>query len=129
MRSLTLLNSIKMANFNIREYLSSIIGYPVPEKTIDRIAHERGLIGIEDWADVPRRERNLAIADILFFIFTSPNDTGNKTKSHGDQTLTVGGVRIYDKNDIYSLMMYLYQHPDEELGEALANIGGCQWMS
>lgn len=117
-----------MAEFNIKDYLSSYIGYPVPDKTIERIVNERGLADITDWADVPKRNRNLALGDILLFIFTSPNDTGNRSKSHGDMTLTVGGVKIYDKSDIYNLMNYLYQHPEDELGEALANIGGCSWM-
>lgn len=117
-----------MAEFNIISYLGSIIGYPMPKETIERIARERDLIGIEDWADVPLRQRNLAIADMLFNLFTSPNNTGTRSRSHGDYSVTIGGMVLYDKNDIYQLMMKLYQNPDAELWENLADIGGCQWM-
>lgn len=117
-----------MADFNIIEYVSTLIGYPVPKNVVERIVRERGLLDIQDWADVPRRERNLAIADLLFFLFSSPSNTGTKSKSHGDNSVTIGGIIITDKNDIYALMLRLYQNPDEELWEALANIGGCQWM-
>lgn len=117
-----------MAEFNIVNYLGSILGYPIPKETVERIVRERGLTDIDDWADVPRRERNLAIADMLMFIFTSPNNTGNRSRQHGDFSVTIGGIQLYNKSEIYSLMMRLYQNPDEELWEALANIGGCQWM-
>lgn len=117
-----------MAEFNIVNYLGSILGYPIPKETVERIARERELTEIEDWADVPLRKRNLAIADMLLYIFTAPNNTGNRSRQHGDFSVTIGGIQIYDKNDIYALMLRLYQNPDEELWEALANIGGCQWM-
>lgn len=117
-----------MAEFNIVNYLGSILGYPIPKETIERIALERGLTEVNDWAEITTRQRNLAIADCLFFIFSSPNNTGNRSRQHGDFSVTIGGIQIYDKNDIFALMMRLYQNPDEELWEALANIGGCQWM-
>lgn len=117
-----------MANKTIREYVGSLITYPIPADTVDRIMEERGLNGIKDWADVTRRTRNLVIADLLFAMFTAPSNTGSKTRQHGDFSVTIGGVIITDKNDIYSLMMKLYQNPDQELWEALADIGNCQWI-
>lgn len=117
-----------MSNFDVVTYLGSLVGYPVPKEAVQRIAKERGVISVNDWTEIDRRTRNLVLADILMIIFTSPNNTGNKSKSHGDFTVSIGGVVIYDKSDIYDLMMRLYQHPEEELWEALANIGGCQWM-
>lgn len=117
-----------MANKKITEYVGSLVTYPIPLPTVERIIKERKIDGIEDWADVDNRTRNLVIADLLFAMFTAPSNTGSKSRSHGDFTVTIGGIIITDKNDIYSLMMSLYQDPDKELWEALANIGGCQWM-
>lgn len=117
-----------MANKNIVEYVGSLVNYPIPFKTVERIMVERNLDDVEDWADVDKRTRNLVLADLLFAMFTSPSNTGSKTRSHGDFSVSIGGVILTDKNDLYSLMMRLYQNPDEELWEALANVGGCQWM-
>lgn len=117
-----------MANKKIAEYVGSLVTYPIPLKTVERIMTERGLDDVSDWADVDKRTRNLVLADLLFAMFTAPSNTGSKSRSHGDFSVTIGGTIITDKNDLYSLMMRLYQHPDEELWEALANTGGCQWM-
>lgn len=120
-----------MAQFNIATYVKSLIGYPIPQITIQRIVRERGLEGMDDWIMITRRDRNLVIADCLMYLFTSPSNTGSKTKQHGNFSITVGGTIITDKNDIYALMMRLYQNPDAELYEALATTnlgGGCQWM-
>lgn len=117
-----------MANKNITEYVGSLVTYPIPLKTVERIMTERGLNDVEDWADVDKRTRNLVLADLLFAMFSAPSNTGSKSRSHGDFSVTIGGTIITDKNDIYALMMRLYQHPEDELWEALANIGGCQWM-
>ena len=117
-----------MANNTIREYVGSLITYPIPSAAVDRIMEERGLNEIEDWADVTRRTRNLVIADLLFAMFTAPSNTGSKSRQHGDFSITIGGVIITDKNDIYALMMKLYQNPEQELWEALNDIGGCEFL-
>lgn len=117
-----------MANSTIIEYVGTLVTYPIPPKTVERIIKERGIDGVEDWADVKLRDRNLVLADLLFAMFTAPSNTGSKSRSHGDFSCTIGGVIITDKNDIYSLMMQLYKNPDKELWELLENIGGCSWM-
>lgn len=116
-----------MAAFDIIEYMGSLVGYPVSEASLERIARERGLTEVSDWTEISRRQRNLVIADILFVLFTSPSNTGSVTKSHGDFTLTVGGVILTDKSDMYDLMMKLYNNPDNELYELLDDVGGCEW--
>lgn len=117
-----------MADSKIMEYVGSLVTYPIPKATVERIIKERGIDTVEDWADVTLRTRNLVLADLLFAMFTAPSNTGSKSRSHGDFSCTIGGVIITDKSDLYSLMMRLYQHPDEELWEALANVGNCQWL-
>lgn len=117
-----------MANFDVKTYLASLVGYPIPKDAIQRIAVERNVISVTDWTEIDRRTRNLVLADILMVIFTSPNNTGNKSRSHGDFSVSIGGVVIYNKRELYDLMMRLYQNPDQELWEALDNIGGCQWI-
>lgn len=117
-----------MSNFDVITYLGSLVGYPISKATVQRIATERNVISVDDWTMIDTRTRNLVIADLLMVIFTSPNNTGNKSRQHGDFSVSIGGVVIYDKNDIYQLMMKLYQNPDQELWEALAGVGGCEFL-
>lgn len=117
-----------MANFDVKTYLASLVGYPIPKDAIQRIAEERNVMSVKDWTEIDRRTRNLVLADILMVIFTSPNNTGNKSKQHGDFSVSIGGVVIYNKRELYDLMMRLYQNPDQELWEALNDIGTCQFL-
>lgn len=116
-----------MASFDIISYLGSLVGYPVSKESLERIATERGLRDVTDWTEITRRQRNLVIADILFILFTSPSNTGSTTRSHDGFTVTVGGVILTDKSDMYALMMKLYNNPDGELYEMLDDVGGCEW--
>lgn len=117
-----------MANKTIREYVGSLITYPIPADTVDRIMEDRGLNEIKDWADVTRRTRNLVTADLLFALVNAPNDTGTKSRSHGDFSVSIGGVKLYNKTLLYDLMMKLYENPDQEIWEALRDIGTCQFI-
>lgn len=117
-----------MANFDVVTYLASLVTYPLPKESIQRIAVEREVISVKDWTEIDRRTRNLCLADILMLMFTAPNDTGNKSRSHGDYSVSIGGVKVYNKAQIYDLMMKLYQDPDRELWEALNDIGTCEFL-
>lgn len=117
-----------MANSKIIEYVGSLVTYPIPKPTVERIIKERGLDTVTDWADISLRDKNLVLADLLLAMFTAPSNTGSRSRSHGDFSITIGGVVLTDKNDIYSLMMQLYKNPDKQLWEILDSIGGCSWM-
>lgn len=115
-------------NFDIISYAQSLVGYPVPRATVERIIDERGLKDVQSWDEVTTRDKNLIIASLLFFMFTSPSNTGSRSKSHGDYSVTIGGTIITDKNDMFALMNRIWQNPDQELWEILSDIGGCNWM-
>lgn len=117
-----------MTDFNIIDYIGTLIGYPIPRGVVERIILERGLSEITSWADVPLRDKNLAIADLLFYVFTMPSNTGSKSKSHGDFSVTIGGTIITDKNDLYTLMMRIYNNPEKELWENMSDIGNCSFI-
>lgn len=118
-----------MANkFNIIEYAGSLIGYPVPRTVVERIVNERGIADVKSWDEVTTRDKNLTIASLLFYLFTSPNDTGSKSKTHNNFTVSVGGVKIYDKNDIFTLMNRIWQNPDAELWELMDGMGECFFL-
>lgn len=120
-----------MAEFNIINYMRGLTGYVFREDVLRRIAVERGVENATSIEDIDRRSRNLMIADMLMVLFTSPSNSGSKTKSHGDFSISIGGQIITDKSDIYALMMRLYDNPDEELHEAIAEVadfGGIKFL-
>lgn len=119
--------SIAMANFDVVTYLASLVTYPLPKDSIQRIAVEREVISVKDWTEIDRRKRNLCLADILMLMFTAPNDTGNRSKTHNNFTVSIGGIKIYNKAQIYDLMMKLYENPDQEIWEALKE-GTCSFI-
>lgn len=117
-----------MSQFDTISYLGSLVGYPIKKEAIQRIAQERKVLNVDDWTEIDRRTRNLVLADILMVIFTSPNDTGSKSKTHNNFSVSIGGVKIYNKAQVYELMMRLYEDPDRELWEALKDVGTCQFL-
>jgi hypothetical protein len=118
-----------MADMTIIQYMKSLVGYDIKETALLRIATERGVANVEDWTTLTTRQRNLVLADMLMYLFTSPSNSGSKSKSHGDFSITIGAQIITDKDDIYNLMMQLYKNPDDDLASILEETsGGCGWM-
>lgn len=114
--------------FNIVDRIARLTNYPIPREKVEDIVEERGLKNVKSWSEVSNRDRNLALASILFHMWTSPSNTGSKTKQHGDFSITIGGVILTDKDHIFELMNRIWQNPDAELPELMQNLGGCQWI-
>ena len=115
-------------DFDIVEYAGSLIGYPVPRTVVERIVAERNLTTVECWEDVSLRDKNLIIASLLFHLFTSPSNTGSKSRQHGDFSVTIGGVIITDKKDMCALMNRIWKNPDAELWELMDDMGECSFI-
>lgn len=118
-----------MASFNIIRYMSSLTGYVFDEAVLERIALERGVSEITDFADLTQRDKDLVLADMLLVLFTSPSQTASLSKKHGQFSQTIGSQIIYDKDDLYDLMMRLYKKWGDPLAEELADMGGgLEWI-
>lgn len=61
-----------MKDFDIIRYMSTLTGFDLPSAVLERIALERGLRGVDDYAMLDQRDKDLLLADILFVIYTSP---------------------------------------------------------
>lgn len=115
--------------FNIVDFVGGLVGYPIPRSKIEDIIEERGLQDVKSISEISTRDKNLAIASLLFYLFTSANDTGSKSKTHNNFTISVGGVKIYDKNDIFTLMNRIWRNPDAELWELMDGMGECSFVN
>ena len=117
-----------MAAFNIIRYMSSLTGYVFDEAVLERIALERGVSEVTDFAQLTQRDKDLCLADMLLVLFTSPSQTASLSKKHGQFSQTIGSQTIYNKEDIYDLMMRLYKKWGEEVAEDLEGMGGIEWI-
>lgn len=110
--------------FNIIEYMSSLTGYVFDKPVLERIALERGVSDITDFADLTQRDKDLLLADLLFMMFTAPSMTASISKKHGSFSQTIGSQTITYKDDIYDLMMKLYNRWGDSKANDLADMGG-----
>lgn len=119
-----------MAQFDIVYWLGNRTGYGLSREALEVIVIERGLQGVEDYSELEQRDKDLLLADVLFYIWTSPTQTGSTTRQHGDFSYTVGTQIMTDKSNIYAMMMSLYRKWGDskaELAESL-DTGGCKWV-
>lgn len=117
-----------METFDIVKWMNSRVGYDIPVAALENIVLERGLTDVTDFADLTDEDKDLTLADILFYMWTSPTQTATESKSHGDFTYSKGSQTLTDKRNIYNTMMGLYR----KWGDAKADMiedteGGCVW--
>lgn len=119
-----------MADFNIITWLSNRVGYDIPKGTIQNIVVERGLQDVSDFADLTQKDKDLTLADCLFYLWSSPTQTASKSWSHGDQTKSVGSQTLTDKANLYKLMMSLYRKWGDPMADVVEEAeGGVQWVN
>lgn len=119
-----------MAQFDIIDYISSLAGNFVIEKTVcERIAQERGVDRVCSIGELNQQQKDLLLADVLFAICVSPNSSASLTMQHGSYTKTIGSQTVNDKKGIYNIMFALYKKwNDDKLEAVQAMGGGLQWL-
>lgn len=118
-----------MKQFNIIRYMGSMTGFSFSEDTLERIALERGLAEVDDFAMLDQRDKDLLLADMLFVIYTTPTQTASNMKKHGAWEQSEGSQTITDKKNIYDLMMSLYRKWGDPMAETIEESqGGLQWL-
>lgn len=119
-----------MAEFNIITWLKNRVGYDIPKGTLENIVLERGLRDVSDYADLSEKDKDVLLADLLFYLWTCPTQTASKSWSHGDQKRSIGSQMMTDKNNIHDLMMSLYRKWGDPKAEMVEDSGGyVQWVN
>ena len=108
-----------MAEFDIIKYLEGLTAFVFDRAVLNRIAMERDLLSVESYNDLTQKQKDLALADLLFVIYTAPNYTASFTNQHGAYTQTIGSQRYDTKKDIYNVMIGLYQKYDDDKLDSL----------
>ena len=118
---------IKMIQFDILSYMSSLTGFVFEKSVLERIALERGVDEVSSLEELTQKDRDLLLADLLFIIYTSPTQSSSISKKHGSFSLTIGSQYISDKKNIYELMNKLYSKWGDEKLDNLDD-QGLQWL-
>lgn len=118
-----------MSDFNIITWLGNRVGYNIPEETLQNIVLERGLQDVTDFAELDARDKDLLLADVLFFLWSSPTETASYSRAHGDNSESYGSQKLTDKRNIYNLMMSLYKKWDDPMADLVQESdGNVQWL-
>lgn len=118
-----------MADFDIVKWLGNRVGYDIPRQTLENIVLERGVQDVSDFADLTQKDKDLLLADLLFYLWTCPTQTASKSWSHGDSTKSIGSQMMTDKRNIYNTLMALYKKWDDPMVDLVTESeGGVQWL-
>lgn len=116
--------------FDIISWLGNKIGYDIPRATLEGIVMERGTEDVTSFDHLTQKDKDLMIADALFYVYSAPNQTSSISQSHGDFTYSRGAQILTDKRHLYELLMSLYRKWNDPMAETVENAeGGVQWLS
>lgn len=116
-------------NFDIVTWMGARVGYDMPRQTLVNIAMERGLADVSTFEELSSKDKDLLLADTLFYLWSCPTQTASHSWSHGDASENRGSQIMTDKKNIYNLMMSLYKKWGDPMADlALESSGGIQWL-
>lgn len=118
-----------MDEFDIIEYMSGLTGFVFDKAVLNRIAYDRGVKEVSSYDELTQENRDLILADLLYVAYMSPNVWASSTMSHGSYSKTVGSQTVYNKEQVYNMMYYIYRkYDDEKLEELDSSSGYLQWL-
>lgn len=104
--------------FDILQYMSGLTGFTFDKAVLTRIALERGVGQVTDYAQLTKRQRDLITADLLLTAYLSPTVWASFDQAHGSFKKGVGSQTMYNKEEIYNYLYNIYsQYEDEKLEE------------
>lgn len=116
-------------NFNVFEYLEGLTGFVFDKTVIKRIALERGVYGLESFADISQEQKDLCKADLLYTAYCSPDVIASSTLSHGSFSKTIGSQTNQQKGKLLDMALALYRKWDDDMAEEIENnTGDLRWL-
>lgn len=119
-----------MNDFDVIKYLEGLTAFVFDKAVLTRIAMERDLFDVTDYKSLTQQQKDLALADLLYVIYTAPNYTASQTNQHGAYAQTIGSQRYDTKKDIYNVMVRLYKKwDDDKLEDFPLDIDSTVWVN
>lgn len=120
-----------MEEFDIIEYLSGLTTYVFDKAVLKRIAYDREVSKVNDYAALDQRTKDLLLADVLYTAYLSPNVIASSTQAHGSFSQTIGSQTIYEqeKERLYNTFFKIYsKYNDDKLEELKDSDSNLQWL-
>lgn len=120
-----------MEEFDIIEYLSGLTTYVFDKAVLKRIAYDREVFEVTDYAELDQRTKDLLLADVLYTAYLSPNVIASSTQAHGSFSQTIGSQTIYEqeKERLYNTFFKIYsKYNDDKLEELKDSDSNLQWL-
>lgn len=104
--------------FDILQFMSGLTGFTFDKAVLVRIALERGVSAVTEYAQLTKRDRDLITADLLLTAYLSPTIWASFDQSHGSYKKGIGSQTMYNKEEILDYLRGIYEeYEDEKLDE------------
>lgn len=117
-----------MLDKNLLEYLSGMTSYAFDESVLNRIALDRGVMEDAMVGDLTKEQKDLIFADMLFTVWSGPNNLPSFTHQHGQFSHTIGQQTMGDKDRLLEMIRNIYKLYEDEKLELLPEESNLQWM-
>lgn len=105
--------------FDILQYMSGLTGFTFDKAVLTRIALDRGVAEVTNYAELTKRDRDLITADLLLTAYLSPTTWASFDQSHGSYKKGIGAQSMYNKEEILDWLYNIYKQYDDEMLEEL----------
>lgn len=118
--------------FDIIKYISGLLaGFVFDKATLERIALDRGVMGVTSYEELDAKTKELLKADLAYSAYYSPSVWASSTQSHGSYSKSRGSQTVADndKERLYNIFSSVYKKYDDPVLEQMeAEESNLQWM-
>lgn len=118
--------------FDIIKYISGLLaGFVFDKATLERIALDRGVMGVTSYEELDAKTKELLKADLAYSAYYSPTVWASSTQSHGSYSKSRGSQTVAenDKERLYNIFSSVYKKYDDPVLEQVeAEESNLQWM-
>ena len=118
--------------FDIIKYISGLLaGFVFDKATLERIALDRGVMGVTSYEELDAKTKELLKADLAYSAYYSPTVWASSTQSHGSYSKSRGSQTVADKDKerLYNIFSSVYKKYDDPVLEQVeAEESNLQWM-
>ena len=118
--------------FDIIKYISGLLaGFVFDKATLERIALDRGVMGVTSYEELDAKTKELLKADLAYSAYYSPSVWASSTQSHGSYSKSRGSQTVadHDKERLYNIFSSVYKKYDDPVLEQVeAEESNLQWM-
>ena len=118
--------------FDIIKYISGLLaGFVFDKATLERIALDRGVMGVTSFEELDAKTKELLKADLAYSAYYSPTVWASSSQSHGSYSKSRGSQTVADndKERLYNIFSSVYKKYDDPVLEQVeAEESNLQWM-